>query len=287
MAWNRVVLKEAAVRMGMGKLVAPGTTLEKWVPGPILETPWRASDHHSYFGIPSLLTSAAEFTRFPIFSSNVSLFTRSSTLFSTDNDLSQNPKPAKAGFLATSQAKTADVWPQTRLQQLNKTVAQNNEKQRKTEETFGSLFSVQAMINYDLENTKHENKKGWKKTQEAKGYVYYLWINRAMCHFWVWRKGKQNRIKNTLFFSDPWCEIEENMEAKPLFWMRLLFLAESQKNNRKNEWIIWSLTHRAPRGMFGSSTRCVLYIYWFGYYVVRERLKKIIFYFLILVKCVQ
>jgi len=29
MASNREELKEAAVRMGMGKLVAPGTTLEK------------------------------------------------------------------------------------------------------------------------------------------------------------------------------------------------------------------------------------------------------------------
>lgn len=140
MASKRVVLKEAAVRIGMGKLVAPGITLEKWVPGPTLEIPWSASDHHSYFGIPSLLTSTAEFPRFPIFSCNVSLFTRSATLSSTDNDLSQNPKPAKAGFLATSHAKTADVWPQARPQH-NKTVAYKNEKQRKTE-TFGSLFSA-------------------------------------------------------------------------------------------------------------------------------------------------
>lgn len=91
MAWKREVLKEAAVRIGIGKLVAPGTKLEKRVPGPILETPWRASDHHSYFGIPSLLTSTAEFPRFPIFSCSVNLFTKSETLSSTDNDLSQNP----------------------------------------------------------------------------------------------------------------------------------------------------------------------------------------------------
>lgn len=31
---NKVALKEAAVRMTCGKLVAPGTKLENWVPGP-------------------------------------------------------------------------------------------------------------------------------------------------------------------------------------------------------------------------------------------------------------
>lgn len=39
MVWNKEALKEAAMRIGMGKLVAPGTTLEKRVPGPTLETP--------------------------------------------------------------------------------------------------------------------------------------------------------------------------------------------------------------------------------------------------------
>lgn len=39
MTSNNEVLKEAAVRIGMGKLVAPGTTLENRVPRPTLDTP--------------------------------------------------------------------------------------------------------------------------------------------------------------------------------------------------------------------------------------------------------
>ena len=38
MVWNREVLKEAAVRIGIGKLVAPGT-FENRTPGPVSETP--------------------------------------------------------------------------------------------------------------------------------------------------------------------------------------------------------------------------------------------------------
>lgn len=43
-------------------------------------TPCKASDHHWYAGMPSLGTAGAELTSWDIFSSNVSLETRSWTL---------------------------------------------------------------------------------------------------------------------------------------------------------------------------------------------------------------
>ncbi|KAJ4850173.1 hypothetical protein Tsubulata_046061, partial [Turnera subulata] len=49
-------LNEAALVITVGKLVAPGTRSSKKVPGPTLDTPWRASDHHSYLGSPNLRT---------------------------------------------------------------------------------------------------------------------------------------------------------------------------------------------------------------------------------------
>lgn len=143
MASNREALKEAAVRITWGKLVAPGTTFVNRVPGPTLETPCRASDHHSYFGIPSPLTLPALFTKNPIFSCNVSLFTKSATLESIPNDELQNPRLANAGLLPTSQAKTGDDWPNTRPE-LNKRKTKNIERQSKTE-TFGAPFGGIAM----------------------------------------------------------------------------------------------------------------------------------------------
>lgn len=90
MIWKRDSLKEAAVSITWGKLVAPGIELPKCTPGPVYDTPCKASDHHSYFGIPSLFTPAAPFTKFTTFSCNVSLLIRSSTLVFTSNDVSQN-----------------------------------------------------------------------------------------------------------------------------------------------------------------------------------------------------
>lgn len=91
MASKRVTLKEAAVRITRGKLVAPGTNSENLVP-PCQPgaTPCKPSDHHLYSGIPSLLTLPPMSPKDPIFSCNVSLFTKSSTLFFTPNDRSQN-----------------------------------------------------------------------------------------------------------------------------------------------------------------------------------------------------
>ena len=65
-------LKEAAVVMTWGKLVAPGKAPPNLVQGPTLDRPWRASDHHSYPWIPSLGTEMALFTSNLIFSCNVS-----------------------------------------------------------------------------------------------------------------------------------------------------------------------------------------------------------------------
>jgi len=44
---QREALKEAAVVMTWGKLVAPGNCALNLTPGPTFETPWSASDHHS------------------------------------------------------------------------------------------------------------------------------------------------------------------------------------------------------------------------------------------------
>ncbi|MFS7978917.1 hypothetical protein Hanom_Chr10g00921081 [Helianthus anomalus] len=113
MVLNSVSLNDAAVRMTCGKLVAPGTRLEKWVPGPTYETPCNASDHHSYLGIPSRSMLPALLTKFTIFSCNVSLLTRSSTLVCTSSDESQKVKFFKPGLLSISQAKTGLFWAET------------------------------------------------------------------------------------------------------------------------------------------------------------------------------
>lgn len=77
---QRDSLKEAAVVMTWGKLVAPGKAPPNLTPGPTLETPWRASDHHSYPWMPSLGTAAALLTSNLIFSCNVNLPIKSLTL---------------------------------------------------------------------------------------------------------------------------------------------------------------------------------------------------------------
>lgn len=137
MASNREELKEAAVRIGIGKLVAPGTRVEKWVPGPTQETPCNASDHHSQVGMPSLDTAMALFTKNPIFSCNVSLFTRSDALSEKLNELLQNPKPAKLGVDLVSQAKVG-FWAVTE-------VATRTRKQRKQSNVkwhFDAIFWI-------------------------------------------------------------------------------------------------------------------------------------------------
>jgi len=73
-------LKEAAVVITWGKAVAPGKAPPNLVPGPTLDTPWRASDHHSYPWMPSLGTAAALLTNNLIFSCNVNLPIKSLTL---------------------------------------------------------------------------------------------------------------------------------------------------------------------------------------------------------------
>lgn len=153
MASNREALKEAAVKMTWGKLVAPGTTFVNLVPGPTLDTPCKASDHHSYFGIPSLLTLPALFTKNPIFSCNVSLFTKSATLKSIANDVSQNPKLDTLALLATSQAKTGEDWAKTRFAFGDKNKCWNIKEQRKTEKTesLGALFWAEEAIVCGLE----------------------------------------------------------------------------------------------------------------------------------------
>lgn len=79
-ASHNVELKEAAVVMTWGKIVALGKSPPNFVPGPELKTPWRASDHHSYALIPSRGTAVALFTSSLTFSSKVNLPTRSLTL---------------------------------------------------------------------------------------------------------------------------------------------------------------------------------------------------------------
>jgi hypothetical protein len=74
----------------------------------------------------------------------VSLFTKSATLRSIANDLSQNPKLASAGLLPVSQAKTGDDWAQTRLE-VKESKAKYIEKQSKTG-TFGALFWAVAIV---------------------------------------------------------------------------------------------------------------------------------------------
>nr|CAB3490549.1 unnamed protein product [Digitaria exilis] len=70
-------LRLAAVPMTCGNAVAPGNSPPNLTPGPVSDTPWSASDHHSYPPTPSLGTPAALFTSSRTFSARVSRDTKS------------------------------------------------------------------------------------------------------------------------------------------------------------------------------------------------------------------
>ena len=72
--------------------MAPGNWPPNLVPGPTFETPWSASDHHSYPLIPSLGTAAALSTSKVTFSCSVNLPMRSFTLSGIASDTLQNGK---------------------------------------------------------------------------------------------------------------------------------------------------------------------------------------------------
>lgn len=90
MASHKVALKEEAVVMTWGKLVAPGKSPPNLVPGPTFETPWRASDHHSYPLIPSRGTAAAPLISSLTFSCKLSFPIRSFTLCGIGKETWQN-----------------------------------------------------------------------------------------------------------------------------------------------------------------------------------------------------
>ncbi|KAB8116102.1 hypothetical protein EE612_057067, partial [Oryza sativa] len=77
MSSQRVALNDAAVPMTCGNAVAPGNAPPNLTPGPVSDTPWSASDHHSYPATPSRGTPAALFTSSRTFSARVSRATRS------------------------------------------------------------------------------------------------------------------------------------------------------------------------------------------------------------------
>lgn len=94
--------------MTWGKLVAPGKAPPNLVPGPTFDTPWRASDHHSYPWIPSLGTAAALFTSSLIFSCNVSRPIKSCTLTWIGTDVRQNLKLLVSPFRGSHANGTRD-----------------------------------------------------------------------------------------------------------------------------------------------------------------------------------
>lgn len=73
------------------------------IPGPALETPCRASCHHSYAGMPRRGIAAAVLTSWSIFSSRVRREMRSHTLMVMGNCMLQNGNVLVIGF-AVSQA---------------------------------------------------------------------------------------------------------------------------------------------------------------------------------------
>lgn len=93
MSSQREALNEAADVMTCGKLVAPGNSPPKRTPGPVLETPCNASDHHSYPLMPSRGTPAALFTSRRTFSSRVNLPIKSLTRDLIGWPTLQNGKP--------------------------------------------------------------------------------------------------------------------------------------------------------------------------------------------------
>ncbi|OAY62576.1 hypothetical protein ACMD2_01200 [Ananas comosus] len=93
-AADRVSLNAAAEVMGVGKLVAPGTILLNLEPPPTSETPWSASDHQLYWGMPRRCTPVAPFPVCPTFSASAMLSTSRFARTAYGNDLSQNPNCA-------------------------------------------------------------------------------------------------------------------------------------------------------------------------------------------------
>jgi len=129
------LLKEAAVVITWGKLVAPGKAPPNLVPGPTLDTPWRASDHHSYPWMPSLGTAAALLTNSLIFSCNVSLPIKSLTLTCNGILTLQNFKLLVSPFFA-SQAKGA----------RHSTVWLDKQRRNNRNERHGSALILSAML---------------------------------------------------------------------------------------------------------------------------------------------
>ncbi|BAT15215.1 Os11g0673400, partial [Oryza sativa Japonica Group] len=90
MSSQRVALNDAAVPMTCGNAVAPGNAPPNLTPGPVSDTPWSASDHHSYPATPSRGTPAALFTSSRTFSARVSRATRSRARARAGSDRLQN-----------------------------------------------------------------------------------------------------------------------------------------------------------------------------------------------------
>ncbi|KAK9167170.1 hypothetical protein Scep_002361 [Stephania cephalantha] len=111
---HRDVLNEAAIMMTCEKLVVPGNCPPNLVPGLTSDTPWSASDHHSYPLMPSRGTAAALSINRLIFSCNVSRPIRSLTRIAICSDALQNVRflkvascgsQANGGWLATAQTR--------------------------------------------------------------------------------------------------------------------------------------------------------------------------------------
>uniref|UniRef100_A0A804PN81 Uncharacterized protein n=1 Tax=Zea mays TaxID=4577 RepID=A0A804PN81_MAIZE len=90
MRYQRCGLKDAAVRMTCGKLVAARSGPSRWMPRPWLEIPCSASDHHLYAGTPSRGMAGDWSPSCEIFSATVIRETRSSTRRSMGSPASQN-----------------------------------------------------------------------------------------------------------------------------------------------------------------------------------------------------
>lgn len=99
--FQRDSLKEAAVEITWGKLVAAGKAPRNFVPGPTSETPCSASDHQSYPSIPNLGIAIALFTNSLIFSCNVSRPIKSWTLKWMATFTLQNLNPLVMAFLGS------------------------------------------------------------------------------------------------------------------------------------------------------------------------------------------
>lgn len=98
MRYQRRGLKEAAVRMTWGKLVAERTgPASKRMPRPAPETPWSDSDHHLYPGTPRRGIGGDTSPSCEIFSAKLSCAIRPSTLARIGAFASQNAKDSLGG----------------------------------------------------------------------------------------------------------------------------------------------------------------------------------------------